>query len=184
MNTFVNDTEFVVETCCNCHMQFAITRQFFDSRRKDREWFSCPAGHRQHYTGQSEETKLRNQLANETRQRESAEAQALYESKKRHEIERAHLRMRTRVMNGVCPCCNRTFQNLLQHMRTEHAGEVNLKNIRVAYGMTQTSIANEIGVNTSHVSLFEREKPIPKYAKTRIETWIASQDSSSAEACK
>lgn len=26
----------------------------------------------------------------------------------------------TRVKNGVCPCCNRSFQNLKRHMNTKH----------------------------------------------------------------
>ena len=25
-----------------------------------------------------------------------------------------------RVHNGVCPCCNRSFQNLQKHMKTKH----------------------------------------------------------------
>jgi DNA repair exonuclease SbcCD ATPase subunit len=29
-------------------------------------------------------------------------------------------RIKNRASNGVCPCCNRTFQNLARHMHTKH----------------------------------------------------------------
>lgn len=31
-------------------------------------------------------------------------------------------RLKNRVANGVCPCCNRTFANLQRHMSTKHKG--------------------------------------------------------------
>ena len=34
---------------------------------------------------------------------------------------KGHLtRVKRRVGNGVCPCCNRTFKNLADHMTTKH----------------------------------------------------------------
>ena len=29
-------------------------------------------------------------------------------------------RIKKRVANGVCPCCNRTFKDLAAHMSTQH----------------------------------------------------------------
>lgn len=38
-----------------------------------------------------------------------------------HEATRAKLvRDRARFANGVCPCCNRSFENVARHMRTQH----------------------------------------------------------------
>lgn len=31
-------------------------------------------------------------------------------------------RIKNRVGNGVCPCCNRSFGNLHRHMQTKHPG--------------------------------------------------------------
>jgi hypothetical protein len=28
--------------------------------------------------------------------------------------------MRKRIQSGVCPCCNRTFENLGRHMKSKH----------------------------------------------------------------
>lgn len=30
-------------------------------------------------------------------------------------------RIKNRVKNGVCPCCNRTFENLARHMQAKHS---------------------------------------------------------------
>jgi DNA-binding XRE family transcriptional regulator len=175
MSAFVHNVEFVTEECCNCHMQFAMTRDYFEKRRADQKTFYCPAGHAQHYTVSSEQ-KLRQQVERERSMREAAEARAATAARQRDQVTKSHRRMRTRVMNGVCPCCNRTFQNLMQHMKTQHEGEFSLRNIRDAFGMTQAAVAEEVGIQTTYISLYERMKPVPDYAKQSIEIWIASQD--------
>lgn len=79
------------------------------------EWFYCPNGHRQHYT-QSESDRLRGLLdeANRSKTQLAANYAAL---------QREHNRVTKRVSAGVCPCCNRTFQNLARHMASRHKGE-------------------------------------------------------------
>lgn len=176
MSAFVDGIEFVTEHCYKCHVPFAMTRQFQRQRLHDRETFYCPAGHGQHYTGPTEESKLRLEVERKQSMLEAERARAAKVQQERDEIQRAHTRMRTRVMNGVCPCCNRTFQNLLSHMRTEHAGEFSLKNLREAYGLTQSAIAKEIGINPAYVSNFENEKYVPEYAKQAINCWIGKQE--------
>jgi hypothetical protein len=32
----------------------------------------------------------------------------------------AKTKIKNRVAKGVCPCCNRTFQNLADHMKSKH----------------------------------------------------------------
>lgn len=182
MGQFVEGIEFFVEHCCECRMPFAITMDMQRARRDDHKWFYCPQGHPQHYTGPSEADKLRGEVEKQRqeveRQRQMREAEAarrLRVEQERDEVARAHNRMRTRVMNGVCPCCNRTFQNLMQHMKTEHAGEFNLRVLRTAFGMSQGALAKEIGVTAVYVSLHENGKHVPEYAKRAIETWIDRQ---------
>lgn len=177
---FVAGVSLVTEHCCNCGMLFAMTRAFHDSRRKDRETFYCPAGHGQHYTGETEESKLRRQLDDKQRQLEREEANAARMKTERDQVAKAHHRMRRRVFNGVCPCCNRTFQNLMAHMKTEHADEMNLANVRQAFGMTQAAVADEIGVSQSHLSLYERGKPVPDQTAGRIEQWLDRQQKAKA----
>ena len=61
---FVGTTQLVVEECCNCCALFAMTVEFKAKRLIDHKSFYCPAGHRQYYTGKSNEEKLRERLTN------------------------------------------------------------------------------------------------------------------------
>lgn len=164
-----------LETCFRCGVTFAMTEDFKNQKLKDRTDFYCPNGHGQHYLGETEEVKLRRELERKQAMLEAEQARAARIKSERDQVARAHNRMRHRVMNGVCPCCNRTFQNLLAHMKTEHQGEINLATLRQAFGMTQTAVANEIGVNPMHVSLYERGRPLAGWAKSALDGWVDRQ---------
>jgi DNA-binding XRE family transcriptional regulator len=78
----------------------------------------------------------------------------------------------------VCPCCNRSFENLRQHMATQHADfgqERTLKALREAFGMTQADVAEEAGTRMPYVSLFERGKPVPAEARESLTWWLERQ---------
>lgn len=60
--------------CCNCHMDFGMTQELYEARKKDHDWFYCPAGHKQYFTAKSKEEKLRDEVAREKHLREQAEA--------------------------------------------------------------------------------------------------------------
>jgi len=175
MSTFAENTWFYIEHCCNCGMAYAMTDEFQRRRRNDKKTFYCPAGHPQVYTGQTEAQKLKAELERATEMRLAAEMRAETAEKDRQQIGKAHQKMRERVMNGVCPCCNRTFQNLMQHMKSEHPDFSDVKTmmtLRKAFGMTQAAVAHEAGVDAAHVSLFERGKPVAKYVKRRLDGWL------------
>lgn len=112
------NVDFVVESCCyeDCNLTFAMTREFYNRVRNDHSWWFCPLGHTQHYTGTSNEQKLRDAAARETALRDQLEA-----SIRDAEAQRVELaRIRQRIANGVCPCCNRSFGNVRQHMARQH----------------------------------------------------------------
>jgi len=179
MSTFVDNERFFVEHCCNCGMAFAMTDAFHERKLKDQTYFSCPSGHQQHYTGLTEEQKLRKEVERKQQMLDAANARADTSEREREQIAKAHKKMRERVMNGVCPCCNRTFQNLMMHMRSEHPEFREFKTLstlRAAFGMPQAAVANEAGVITAYVSLYEREKPVPSYAKSRLDGWVAKHN--------
>jgi DNA-binding XRE family transcriptional regulator len=161
--------------CYKCHCIFAIPREMNDRLLKTHDNFFCPAGHAQHYLGLTPEQKLQRELDEKQRQLEREEARAARLKTERDQVARAHSRMRVRVMNGVCPCCNRTFQNLMRHMKTEHAGDLNLANVRQAFGMTQADIAREVGVAAHQVSLYERGKPVSSWARSSLDRWVEKQ---------
>lgn len=165
---------YVIEHCYKCGVPFAMTHDFQKRRLQDRQTFYCPSGHGQVYTGKSPEQKLREELERKQNALDAERGRAIALEQQRDQIAKAHRKMRDRVRNGVCPCCSRTFQNLMAHMRTEHPdfGTATLKMLRDAYGLTQSAVANEIGITSVYVSLHERGKSVPVYAKQRIESWI------------
>lgn len=121
-------TTLVVEECCTCHMTFAMPSELRDRLLKKRgDPFYCPAGHRQWYTGKTEEQKLQEALARSERQVESARTQRDFwqdeadREKRRRAAAKGQLtKAKNRIARGVCPCCNRSFTALARHMATEH----------------------------------------------------------------
>ena len=127
-------TVLATEVCCNCQMPFAMPASLQRDARKDPEiWFYCPRGHQQHYPGRTEEDRLRDKLARETRRANMAEETARHQRSRAVDAERSRAaykavatRQRNRIARGVCPCCNRYFPAMSEHMFTEHpqyAGE-------------------------------------------------------------
>lgn len=62
MNSFI--VQLVCIECCNCGCQFGMTtemnQRFLDDSN---QWFRCPNGHKQHYTGPNREQVLKEKLA-------------------------------------------------------------------------------------------------------------------------
>jgi len=103
-------------TCCSCGIVFAMPEPLMTKLRQNGEWFYCPNGHRQHFA-QSEADRLRVLLEEANRSKtQLAEDYA--------KLQREHRRLTKRITAGVCPCCNRTFQNLARHMKSQHAAGV------------------------------------------------------------
>jgi hypothetical protein len=105
--------DFFLQTCCSCGVAFAIPTEMDTRLRKTHAAFYCPNGHQQWYCAQTEEERLKKALAAEETRRVVAQ-QALAEQTERLK------RIEARVSAGVCPHCNRSFQNLKRHMHTKH----------------------------------------------------------------
>ena len=106
--------------CCTCDIVFAMPDTMVRRMEDTGGLFYCSNGHPQRFTT-SEVQRLRGKLDEQTRaathmaerakQAEAAEQKAVREIK----------RMKKRSAAGVCPCCNRTFQQLARHMKAKHA---------------------------------------------------------------
>lgn len=57
----------VAVTCCNegCGVTFGMPKGLVRALKRSHEWFYCPHGHHQHWPQETEEEKLRDQLAKE-----------------------------------------------------------------------------------------------------------------------
>jgi cell division septum initiation protein DivIVA len=100
----------------------------YDQRLKDGKTFYCPNGHgRSFILGQTAEDKLRRER-DQLKQRIAYKDDMIREAEQRAEHERRRAngykghatRITKRAKAGVCPCCNRTFKQLAQHMANKH----------------------------------------------------------------
>lgn len=115
--------QLVTEECPSCHIVYAIPRSLFDlaqerSLASPEETLSvyCPSGHSWHYMGKNEEQRLRAELTKQQRANDDLLDRLTTTEKDRRRVVK-------RATNGVCVECNRTFQNLLRHMKTKHGHE-------------------------------------------------------------
>lgn len=114
-------------TCCSCGVIFTMPEHLLQKRKDDHKDLYCPNGHVQGFYGPSEAEKLKKQLEAKERELGWANGRAKAATERAdHEERRARAargqvtKIKNRVGNGVCPCCNRTFQNLMRHMKTQH----------------------------------------------------------------
>lgn len=135
-HTYAGGTDLKIMTCPCCGITYAIPARLQENAyaRGNREivWY-CPNGHQLGYNGQSEDEKIAEQLNQQLRlerertarlaaQNDQARAEARAQKGRATRFKNDRDRERGRVAAGVCPCCNRTFQDLARHMAGQHPG--------------------------------------------------------------
>lgn len=129
MSATVRQVEFTEQwqRCISCGVWFGVDEYFDRQRRQSKQNFYCPNGHGQAYC-ESEADRVRKQLAEKQqeldlqKQNLAMERQLRIDTETRLEREKSALRKQTRRVNaGVCPHCDRTFQQLARHMQCKHA---------------------------------------------------------------
>lgn len=134
-------TQTFIETlsvihCCHdgCGVPFGMPQNWMDHYRKTHKWFYCPAGHHQHFPGESTEEKLARELeetqrkltgekcvtANLRTSLQTTQQERDRQARLKREKARKLKRVCERVAHGVCPCCNRTVSQLAAHMKSKH----------------------------------------------------------------
>jgi len=163
--------------CANCGIMFGVPREYDDARRRDGRGFMCPNEHSNVYR-ETEAKRIKKQLEETQRRLMKQQERAVHAEGRAEQLDRQYHRVRTRIMAGVCPCCNRTFPNVAAHMKSKHPefspGE-RLKTLREAFGLIQKALADEAGVSAAHVSLFENGKPVSELAERALNEWIDGQ---------
>jgi hypothetical protein len=124
--TMQETVKLITEECCTCGVLFAMAARFQRQCRDhpmgtpQEKGFYCPAGHIQYYTGPTEAQRQR-QRAERAEQQLASRDEDLRVERASHAATKGQLtRTRRRALNGVCPCCHRTFQQLARHMRVKH----------------------------------------------------------------
>jgi hypothetical protein len=107
-------------TCGECGILFGLEKAFMANRQDDGQRFYCPNGHGISWSAANEAAKTERELRN-AEMRELALQDQLGAAIREGELTRqALLRDRQRFMNGVCVCCNRSFENVRRHMANQH----------------------------------------------------------------
>lgn len=184
---------------CWCGLQFAIPSSLYGYyERKNDETpgsFSlwCPIGHSMIPSDpHALSNRLKDELAREKHRAEQAVADAQWARERRAMTERQLsakkgqlTKLRKRVGNGVCPCCNRYFANLHSHITGQHpefradedaspvvapAADVptwaDLKAKRVALGLSTAAVAEAVGLKRSSLAIYEYGyKAVPRVAR-------------------
>jgi len=133
MGTLQENSGQLVVMRCWCGIQHAVPaslrteqlRQHNDG--KNVMGVYCPLGHTHVPAGEREVDRLQQRLQAEKRileaeREEHAQTRAeLDHTEHRRRAEKAaKTRLKKRAAAGVCPCCNRTFENLARHMQSKH----------------------------------------------------------------
>ena len=126
MSTQIYSGVLNVHHCPTCGVAYGLDSDYDDRRRSNGQGWHCPNGHNVVYT-ESQEKKLRKQLARETHRADQLKSEVDYQKRLKN---RANNRLaatkgvvtkiKKRIGNGVCPHCNRYFKNLHRHMCTKH----------------------------------------------------------------
>lgn len=117
---YAGDTDLCVKSCPVCGVTYAIPQTMHKHARDRGEfrilWY-CPNGHQLGYGGPSEAERERD----EVQRRLTAERELREHTERQLSAQKAATtRARKRAAAAVCPCCNRTFQQLARHMQTKH----------------------------------------------------------------
>lgn len=125
--------ELIIEQCSRCKCLFAMPQHLYAAAQERRGpngiQFYCPNGHSLHYLeGESEADKLRRELQRAQQnvamwedEWKAASAEAERERRQTAAYKGQVTRLKKRANAGLCPCCNRHFDNLQRHMATKHS---------------------------------------------------------------
>ena len=106
-------------TCGECGIQFAVPEGWRIEKQNTGRGWHCPNGHARVYL-ESDEQKAMKALEEEKRRHSSTLARLNEAKAAEHKAQAEMKRMKKRASVGLCPCCNRTFQQLARHMNTKH----------------------------------------------------------------
>lgn len=127
MSIFTDTTTYRVVCCYKCSVTFGMPMGLYLARKNDHEMFWCPNGHEQGFVAESEADQLRRELKAEQdrvaawKQLEESASRRAVAAEHSRRVVKGHLtRIKRRVAAGVCPCCQRTFKNLADHMKGQH----------------------------------------------------------------
>lgn len=125
--------EWHIMTSCWCGVHHSVPAALYDSAEKGAPNISvyCPYGHqwvRKEKQALAREEELRRERDRLKQQLAQKDDEIRHQRDRKEQEQRRVVaykgivtKTKKRIAAGVCPCCNRTFQNLANHMANKHA---------------------------------------------------------------
>lgn len=114
--TFTELVTLVKMECSRCGGIYAITESKRIYHKENGGYWNCPYCQAEWGYQESELQQLRKALDDKSRALTASRCETLKERQLKEEFERKL----SRVKNGVCPCCKRSFTNLRRHIASKH----------------------------------------------------------------
>jgi hypothetical protein len=113
-------------TTCWCGTPFAVPARLLESAQNAAHTIHCPHGHTLTWKEtevdrlRRERDRLKQDQARLEDEKREAWATANAQKERAEKAERLKKRLEKRASSGTCPCCNRTFANMAEHMKHQH----------------------------------------------------------------
>lgn len=127
MNTVLLTDTFEIITCGGCGCTFALPESLIKQLRETHKAFYCPNGCNRYYPSKNEKEKLQETIQQKENQISRLENEIRIQKEYKEEYRNSliatkghNTRLKRRIGNGVCPCCNRHFSNVENHIKKEH----------------------------------------------------------------
>jgi hypothetical protein len=121
--------EYVMSECITCGVRYTVPKNQWNLQQQKGGMHYCSNGHKQGWTpGDNTENDVLRRRAERAEQEQARLAQSAIEERNRRQVTERQLaaqkgvvtKIKRRTAHGVCPCCNRSFEDLRRHMETKH----------------------------------------------------------------
>ena len=120
--TIWTSERLVSHQCKGCGIWFGMPEGFVANRKRDGQTWYCPNGHPWVWNN-TDAKKIADLESDVARLRDNAEFWKSREATAQRRVSAAKgqvTKIKNRIANGVCPCCNRHFANVERHMKNQH----------------------------------------------------------------
>lgn len=118
------DIKYVATHCITCGVLYIVPEAQWEHQSRHGGFHQCTNGHRQGWEkGGTEFDKIKRERDRLQQLIAMKDDEIAAEKRTTKRAVSETKRIKKRVHAGVCPECNRTFQNLAVHMATQHSTE-------------------------------------------------------------
>lgn len=125
--------DFTMHECGNCGIPFFVPTKWLIAKQAENGSFKCPNGCARVFVGETAAQKLQRELdqlkIDKAREHEALQNKWLDTLSDKIKVEKKL----KRIHKGVCSCCNRSFENLQQHIATQHPELIGKQKIKRVY---------------------------------------------------